>query len=151
MMERCLDCGRLVAVLGDDRLAVHFPPGDPTGRWCEGSERPLKPEGKPLSGADVAAKAAALVAGDRQDAYGHPFDHFSLLAALWSPIVGVTITAERAAIMLVQLKLARELHQPSDDNVVDAAGYLLCLAEVKATRVPLSESGERVAAPEGTP
>ncbi len=87
-----------------------------------------------LSAKDVAARAAELVAGDRQAAYGHPLDHFSQAAQLWAAILGTPISAEQVALCMATLKLSRETHRPSNDNRVDAVGYLLCLAEIRAER-----------------
>ena len=75
--------------------------------------------------ASIATEAVGLVTGDRQAAYGHPRDNFQETADLWSVVLGVTVTPEQVALCMVQLKLARELHNPKRDNIVDAIGYLL--------------------------
>jgi len=73
----------------------------------------------------IANEAAGLVSGDRQSAYGHPYDNFLDTAKLWSPILGIEVTPQQVALCMVQLKIARELNLPKRDNLVDAIGYLL--------------------------
>jgi len=104
---------------------------------------PVDPLSDPASRKDahanetVCAEADRLVSDDRQAAYGHPQDNYSLLADLVSPIVarrllGVdavtaggypTLTASDLALVMVQVKVARELNHPKRDNRVDLCGY----------------------------
>jgi len=74
----------------------------------------------------IAEEAADLVSGDRQAAYGHPYDNFLETARLWSVVLGMNVTPEQVALCMVQVKLAREINVPKRDNLVDAIGYLLC-------------------------
>jgi hypothetical protein len=46
---------------------------------------------------DIAAHAANLVTGEKQDSYGHPFDDFNRAAKIWEAILGVEVTAEQVA------------------------------------------------------
>ena len=75
-------------------------------------------------------EANELVNGDRQKAYGHPSKNFQLTADLWSVILGVPVTPEQVALCMVQVKIARELHAPKRDNLVDAIGYILTYEKV---------------------
>jgi hypothetical protein len=63
------------------------------------------------------------VNGDRRSDYGHPLDNFGDIAAIWSVILRVPVTAEQAALCMVGLKLARQANKGKRDNLVDLAGY----------------------------
>ena len=78
----------------------------------------------------LASEAVSLVTGPRQAAYAHPRVNFARIAALWSPILGITVTPEQVALCSVQIKIAREIHTHRRDNLVDAIGYLLTLDAV---------------------
>lgn len=71
----------------------------------------------------VLEEAQELVYGVRQQDYGHPAVNWSRTATLFSAILGVTVTAEQAALCMIAVKLARQVHKPSRDNLVDIAGY----------------------------
>jgi hypothetical protein len=76
-------------------------------------------------------EAERLVHGPRQSTYGHPLDNFQATAHMWTGSLyyklkpGMTITPEDVAMMMVQVKLAREVNVPKRDNIVDAHGYLM--------------------------
>ena len=78
----------------------------------------------------LAEKAIDLVYGQRGKDYGHPYDDYTRTAALWSALIGHEITAEQAALMMVLVKLSREMNRPKDDNIVDAHGYLLVYGRI---------------------
>jgi hypothetical protein len=81
----------------------------------------------------IAEEAIALVSADRQSQYGHPLDNFQTTADLWSVVLGKTVTPEHVALCMVQVKIARELHKPKRDNLVDAIGYLLTYDAVQGS------------------
>ena len=83
---------------------------------CEGTRQMKK---------KLAEEANELVNGDRQKSYGHPRKNFQLTADLWSVVLGVPVTPEQVALCMLQVKIARELHAPKRDNLVDAIGYIL--------------------------
>lgn len=74
---------------------------------------------------DLAAYAARLVNEDRAHLYGHPLDNLTRAANIWSVILDVDVTPEQVALCMVGLKIARQVHKETPDNVADAIGYLL--------------------------
>ena len=87
---------------------------------------PLKPIDKSLLD-----EAYNLVTGDRQQSYDHPARNFDRIARLWSVALDKEITAEDVATCMILVKIARQLHAPKRDNLVDAVGYLLTLEAVR--------------------
>lgn len=72
----------------------------------------------------ILEEALAAVNGPRQEAYGNAFDNWTRTAALMSPVVGEDLTAEKAILLMVQVKVARLLQTPDHhDSIVDLAGY----------------------------
>lgn len=87
---------------------------------------PLKPIDKSLLD-----EAYSLVTGDRQQAYDHPARNFDRIARLWAVALDKDITPEDVAVCMVLVKIARQVHCPKRDNIVDAIGYLLTLEAVR--------------------
>ena len=80
---------------------------------------------------DLALQAIDLVYGDRPYQHGPAIEVYGKVSALWSGFLGIEITPEQAALMMVLLKIAREDTSPKDDNVVDAHGYLLVYGRIR--------------------
>lgn len=76
-------------------------------------------------------EAFDLVTGDRQKSYDHPARNFDRIARLWSVALDKEISAEDVAVCMVLVKIARQVHAPKRDNLVDAIGYLLTLEAVR--------------------
>ncbi len=76
---------------------------------------------------NILEEATNLVAGKRQEKYGHPSKNWGQTAQLWSDILGVEVTPQQAVMCMMAVKLAREANEPSRDNRVDIAGYALVL------------------------
>ncbi len=81
-------------------------------------------------------EADRLVNGERQADYGTPRQNYEGIARVWSgilhPILTRDITPEEAALMMVGLKIQREAMNSKADNIVDAHGYLLVHAHIRA-------------------
>ena len=83
---------------------------------------------------EIIEAAFGVINGERQDLYGDPEDSFSLIAEIWTLYAGGAkeyFTSEDVAMMMVFFKLAREIHQHKLDNLVDAAGYLGILGDLR--------------------
>ena len=91
----------------------------------------LDRETTPMPTKNVCQEAEELVLGDRNSSYGNPADDYAKTAKVWSgllnPILKRDITPQEAMLMMVGLKLSREVHKHKHDNIVDAIGYLLCV------------------------
>lgn len=87
-----------------------------------------------------ADKAIKLVLNDRNATYGDPADDYQKVAKIWSgllnPILKRDITPQEAILMMVGLKLSREIHLHKEDNIIDAHGYLLCYEWAKSGKRP---------------
>lgn len=92
----------------------------------------------PLEGAEILTKAHELITGDRQQAYSHPLDDYSRTVSIFNAIKGEDVmTAEDGILFMLCVKLSRLEHEIDNglnipDNTIDAAGYLGCLAMVRA-------------------
>ena len=82
--------------------------------------------------ADEFLRHAAAVVRDRRSSYGDPADLFGRVAARWSQVIGAKVTPVQVGLCLLDLKLARLVHDPEHlDGLVDVAGYAACLTEAR--------------------
>lgn len=65
--------------------------------------------------------------------YGTPEDNLKRISTLWSMHLEFDISEYDVAIMMVLLKLARNINEHKDDNLLDAAAYLALADSVKET------------------
>ena len=91
----------------------------------------------------VLSAAQTIVHGERAATYGHPTDHFSKVAKMWSTILDTDVLPEHVWLCLIALKLAREAHNPKRDNRVDIAGYAETLEMLHVNRVQRAEAVKR--------
>lgn len=99
----------------------------------------------------VLEEADRLVNGDRQAAYGHPYDDYTCVADMMNPYLKKKygynfekfkgLDAADTIIQMQLVKISREANAPKRDNMVDLAGYAQCLFMVR----------EREAKSQGTP
>lgn len=78
-------------------------------------------------GETILDEAKRLVYGNRNRHYGHPRDNFRTIAMLWTIYlkeVGVApIEPRHVAMMMILMKVARDINMANRDNIVDIAGY----------------------------
>jgi hypothetical protein len=80
----------------------------------------------------ITAIAQRLTMGGRQDEYGHPYDDFARIAALWSTLLGVPVTSQEVGLCMIALKMARLCHSTFHrDSLIDIAGYANCLDMIR--------------------
>ena len=82
--------------------------------------------------------AKQLTTTDRRDVYGHPTVDFARIAALWSVILRIPVSARQVGICMIALKLARETNAHARDTLVDIAGYAACLQTIADLEDPCS-------------
>lgn len=89
-------------------------------------------EDKPLYRVEALREAARIIAGDRDVQYGGPEENFERISRIWSVILGVNITQEDVAMLMIGLKIARYANKSGfqPDTWVDIAGYAGCGYEV---------------------
>ena len=86
-------------------------------------------------GAEILTEAHDLITGPRQAEYSHPFDDYYKVRELFYTMTGVMLSVKQAVTFMICVKMARlstnlENDTWKRDTVVDAAGYLGCLAMV---------------------
>lgn len=94
-----------------------------------------------MKAAEIAAKAAELVGGDRQAQHGDKTENFEKIVALWNAYLAIRrepaapLTAADHAHMMVLLKVARtQLGALNADDWTDMCGYAACAGEVALGR-----------------
>ena len=79
----------------------------------------------------VLLEAQSLVHGNRGADYGHPLDDYTRTAAMVSGmlehILIRPIQADEMIMVMICVKLSRQVNKPKRDNTVDGAGYFECL------------------------
>lgn len=81
---------------------------------------------------DVLDKAKQIIMVDRTATHGNPEDSFKAIADLWNNYLEIdTIKSHDVGAMMLLLKVARFKGNPTHlDNMIDAAGYAACAAEL---------------------
>lgn len=81
-------------------------------------------------------EAQKLVLGDRQWAYDHPLDNCTRIGQIWGTILELDkpIEPEKVALMMVGVKMARQIHRHNRDNLVDICGYTECIDMIQKER-----------------
>ena len=78
------------------------------------------------TGRTLSDRALELVDGPRQDSYAPPEVNLGRIGAMWAAILGLpeAVPGWKVALMMSALKIARAAHNPNDEALVDATGYL---------------------------
>lgn len=87
-------------------------------------------------------EAKRIVRGDRREAYGDARKSFERIAAGWSALLGIEVSAMKVAQCMIWLKLCRESNKPGRDNRTDICGYaelLDMLVDTAKSRVEVLE------------
>ena len=89
----------------------------------------------------ILEKAEQLIHGARQADYGDKLDNFTQIAMGMQMVLarklapGAQLSAEDAALCMMQVKIARLAHMPDhEDSLVDVAGYAGCYECVQQER-----------------
>lgn len=74
---------------------------------------------------------ASKVIFQRQGTYDSPENNFGRIVDLWNAYLKgkkepLPLTKKDVAMMMVLMKIGREVFQHKKDNLVDAAGYIQC-------------------------
>jgi len=72
---------------------------------------------------DILDEALRITSTDRRKEYGHPAVNMKAIASLWSTYLGVTILPEQVPVMMILLKVTRQMNGHKRDTLVDIAGY----------------------------
>ena len=79
---------------------------------------------------NILEEAAQIAGESRQRDYGHPYENHKRIAEMWNvqlgPKLAAPIEPREVALMMISVKLAREVNTPKRDNLVDIAGYVNC-------------------------
>lgn len=76
------------------------------------------------------AEAANITSGERRRDYGRPLVNFLRIAIRWSNLLGIYITPPMVALMMVDMKIAREQNTHKDDNWIDILGYAATVSDM---------------------
>lgn len=81
----------------------------------------------------VAYAAQSIVLGARRFTYGHPLDNFLKITELFNATIGHKLAEpldiRDTAMLMLQVKVAREYNAHKQDNLIDIIGYTLALDE----------------------
>lgn len=92
----------------------------------------------PANHETVLEEASRLVYGDREHDYGHPMEDFTRTAGMISAMLAhklrSPLTPEEFGLIMVCVKVSREINRPKRDNRVDGAGYFATVDRVVEER-----------------
>lgn len=127
LLDPCPACNGCGSKVQPERLVQ---PSDPVGSDVYDPHGVLRQWEQELRTPElIEHEAGRLVReGARQQTYGHPRGDFDRVAGMWAALLGVPVTAEQVAVMMIAFKLARLSKTPQHrDTKVDVIGYTICL------------------------
>ena len=122
----------LAVRVGTDRYAING-----NGKFVSGESHDedvflAEPhEIKPAKLPTILEQAQKLIYGDREADYGSVTENFTNIAKGWSVIAKTELTPEQVGLMMVWVKISRQLNRQKQDNLIDAAGYLGCIEKIQ--------------------
>lgn len=102
-------------------------------------KRGVELEAPRASHESILVEAERITNGPRRSTYGHPLDNFGRTAKIWSAVLDKEVTPEQVGLCMIGVKLAREVHSHTRDNLVDLAGYANANDMIHRKRVELAE------------
>lgn len=76
-------------------------------------------------------EAKKCIMGNREQDYGTPESNFTTIASFWSDYLGMNISAQQVADMMILMKISRIKNGGgTGDSYVDIAGYAACGNEI---------------------
>ena len=92
----------------------------------------------PVKLVSVAYEAQSIVLGARRFTYGHPLDNFERIADLFNATLREKLNTKLdigdVAMLMIQVKIAREMNAQKQDNLTDIVGYALAADAAYAER-----------------
>ena len=90
----------------------------------EATLKAIAEDGEPAK-PTILDEARNIIYGERQKVYGPSRPNHERIAAHWSVILGIPVSAEQVVLCMIGLKLARLGNTPDHrDSWVDIAGYV---------------------------
>lgn len=88
-------------------------------------DKPLRSNAAQLQDmVSILGDARLAITGDREQEYGNKQEMFELIAAKWGATLGMKLTPQTVAILMIDLKTCRAIASPNHrDSWMDMAGY----------------------------
>ena len=82
---------------------------------------------------------ATQVVRQRRENYGSPRENFNRIGVMWSQVLGRPLSNRQVGLMMICVKIARDVPSPQRDNLVDIAGYVDCIDVIAREEVAMQE------------
>jgi len=84
-----------------------------------------------MNGDAMLDKVRDITSGERQKSYGNPLTNHERIAAFWSTYLEIDINYRQVAMMMVLVKVARDMNATKEDNITDIMGYAKIIADME--------------------